>query len=286
MQSMTGFGTAKSKGLQVSLRSVNGRFLETRFHIPREFSDLEATLKKRLGEKVSRGTLDIFVNLQKGEASARTLKVDRALAKQLRNEAKGLAKELGLAGDGLSIKDILQMSGVVSIEESPEVTGGQKKSLEQLFNLALKNLVSEREREGKAIAKVLLGQLQKLLNTVGEIQTLGQKLGRELEVKLHERIARSKENVDPVRLGQELIFYLDRSDISEELARLEEHLRSCQTLVKKGGQVGKRLDFFCQELLREVNTIGSKSVSAEMTSRVVDGKTLIESFREQVQNLE
>lgn len=286
---MTGFGTASSVGglqLRISIRSVNGRYLETRFHIPRELSEFEADLKKRLSEKVKRGTVDIFIAVVKGIKAKRGIKVNAGLLNELRAQVTSAGKTAGFPKAQLDVRDFLQLPGIIEIEDSLQPSMDDKKLLFATFTKALKNLETERVREGKSIAVILQKQLTTLLDYVHDIRAMGLKLGKELEQKLHERITRSKENVDPVRLGQELIFYLDRADIKEEISRLEEHIKSCLALLKKGAEAGKRLDFFCQELLREVNTIGSKSVSAMMTSKVVDAKTLIESIREQVQNLE
>lgn len=289
MQSMTGFGISRSKGelaLQVSLRSVNGRFLETRFHVPREYMEVEPELKKRLGNKLHRGTVDIFISTARRPAATRSVRVDRDLVKKLRDETRSLARTLGLRSETLDLKEYLRLPGVISVEDRLEATQGERTVLLSVFDQALQRLIVERRREGASIGKSLRAHLHDLTAIVARIERLCRRLSGSLEAKLKERIDRNKDKIDPVRLGQELIFYLDRSDIKEEIDRLREHIRSCQNLLKGGGGAGKKLDFFCQELLREVNTIGSKSSSAEMTSLVVDAKTLVESIREQVQNLE
>lgn len=287
---MTGFGSAKSKHphqIQISVKSVNGRYLETRLHMGREFIDLEGELKRRLALKVRRGSVDIFVSYPRQDFTKKKLKVDKSLLKSLIQEARSASKSLGLDAKNLVLKDFLSLPGVLNIEESVETSKRARTELLKVFDAALAQLIRERKREGQSLIRSLNLQLKKLKVLATEIRRLSRKYAGNLESKLHDRFQKKAgENMDANRLGQELIFYLDRADINEELTRLEEHIRACQNLLSKGKEVGKRMDFYCQELLREVNTMGSKSASAEMTRKVVDAKTLVESVREQVQNLE
>ena len=290
MKSMTGYGTAQAKQphkIQVSIRSVNGRYLETKFHLGREFMELESELKKKLSSKVKRGTVDIYVNVPKSAHSKKQAKVDHQFVKTLLSELKHTGRKYRLKDSDLALRDIMTLPGVLDLEETYVASAAEKTELIRTFDRALSKMLAERSREGASLKKTLSKNYQQLLQLVRQLKGKRKALNKDLEKKLKERLTKKgAANVDPARLGQEMIFYLDRADISEEITRLEEHIKTCQKLLSGGKEVGKRLDFFCQELLREVNTIGSKSGSSNLTRLVVDAKTLVESIREQVQNLE
>lgn len=290
MKSMTGYGTAQAKQphkIQVSLRSVNGRYLETKFHLGREFMDLESDLKKRLSARVKRGTVDIYVNVPKSAHSKKQAKVDHQLVKNLLSELKHTGRKFRLKDTELALRDLMHLPGVLDLEETYVASSAEKAELINTFDRALQKMLAERSREGTSLKKTLTSNYQKLLQLVRQLKGKRQSLNKDLEKRLKDRLAKKGSgHIDPSRLGQEMIFYLDRADITEEITRLEEHIKTCQKLLSSGKEVGKRLDFFCQELLREVNTIGSKSGSSDITRLVVDAKTLVEGIREQVQNIE
>lgn len=289
MQSMTGFGAAHSteNGISLSIRSVNGRFLETRFHLSKEWMPVESELKKLLTQKLSRGTVDIYIQSKKGASSSAKLSVNRKIAKQYL-EAGEVVNQLAKSKlQLLSVEAILNLPGVLEDPESLSVDPKQKASLVKLFKMALDRLVQERQREGKAITVEMQGHLKQLEGFRRSMENYRERANAELESKLRSRLeARGAADLDSARVAQELIFYLDRNDIQEELSRLAEHIQEFKKLLKSGEAVGKKLDFLAQELLREVNTIGSKSHLVELTQLVVEAKTRIESLREQVQNVE
>ena len=290
MKSMTGFGAAKAKHpfkIQVNIRSVNGRYLDIKFHMGREFIELESQFKKRLSTLVQRGTVDIYINTPKEEYLTKNVKLDKKYISELISEYKKVSKDLSMDSSELSLSSFLGLPGVLEFNESYSVGSSAKKELLATFELALKKMLQEREREGRSLKKTLTSYYAQLLNYVRQIKSKRKQLNAELEAKLKSRLQKKTiEEIDPARLGQEMIYYLDKSDITEEIIRLEEHIKTCQNLLKSGESIGKKLDFFCQELLREVNTVGSKSGSSELTRLVVDAKSLVESIREQVQNIE
>jgi len=289
---MTGYGqgvvqTATSS-IEVSLRAVNGRFLETRFHLPREFIAFETDLKKTLGKHFERGTLDIFINRRvKPSARAAHLVVNKDLAKKYHEAYKALAKELKIKPQ-FHVETIARLPDVIKMEEAEEISASEKKALLQAFDKACKACEAERKREGKSVRADMEGLLDQLEKEVDEIQSVREEVNQNLLQRFEQKIKTRLTGVEiePARLSQEVVLQLEKSDINEELARLKEHIKNYRQLFQMTGSQGKKLDFYTQELLREVNTIGSKSSVSKLTHSVVQAKTFIERLREQVQNVE
>ncbi|MDG0817455.1 YicC/YloC family endoribonuclease [Bdellovibrio svalbardensis] len=292
MKSMTGYGNARAQSkdvtVEVSIRSVNGRFLETRFHLPREFVAFESDLKKILGASLLRGTVDVFVSRRVKNAGGKSkMTVNDALAKKYLAAYKHLSKELGVPFN-VHLEAMARLPEIIKIEDSYELFAGEEKILKKAFAEACKNCDKERIREGKALRKDLEGLLISLEKQVKAITSLREEANAQLQDKFEQKIrARLKGNeIDPTRLSQEIVIQLEKADINEELSRLSEHIKNYRQLVSSQSAEGKKLDFYTQELLREVNTIGSKSQVAKITQAVVEAKTLIERLREQVQNVQ
>lgn len=289
---MTGYGTARVQAkdvtVEVSIRSVNGRFLEPRFHLPREFVSLEGELKKILSATLLRGTVDVFVSRRvKSTASKAQMTVNDALAKKYVGAYKHLSKELGLPYQ-VHLEVLARLPDIIKIEESYEMLTGEDKILKKAFTEACRNCDKERVREGKALRKdlqTLLLSLEKQVKVISELRgEANAQLQERYEQKIRARLKGTE--IDAARLSQEIVIQLEKADINEELTRLSEHIKNYRQLVGSQQAEGKKLDFYTQELLREVNTIGSKSQVAKITSSVVEAKTLIERLREQVQNVQ
>lgn len=292
MKSMTGYGTAKVQSknvsVEVSIRSVNGRYLEPRFHLPREFVAFEGELKKVLSGLLLRGTVDVFIARRvKSSASKAQVSVNQALAANYVKAYKSLSKELGLNYQ-VHLEVLARLPDVMKVEESYELLAGEDKILRKAFLEACKACDKERVREGKALRSDLEKLLMALEKQIKVISGLREEANEQLQEKFEQKIrARLKGNeLDPVRLSQEIVIQLEKADINEELSRLNEHIKNYRQLVQSQETEGKKLDFYTQELLREVNTIGSKSQVAKITQAVVEAKTLIERLREQVQNVQ
>ncbi|KYG64898.1 hypothetical protein AZI86_11910 [Bdellovibrio bacteriovorus] len=292
MKSMTGYGTARVQSkdvtVEVSIRAVNGRFLEPRFHLPREFVAFESDLKRILSQTLLRGTIDIFVSRRvKNSASKAQMSINDALAKKYLTAYKHLSKELAVPFQ-VHLEVIARLPEVIKVEETYELFAGEEKTLKRAFTEACKKCDAERAREGKSVRK----DLEKLLGTLEKQVKIISDLRGEANVQLQEKFeqkirARLKGNeIDPTRLSQEIVIQLEKADINEELSRLSEHIKNYRQLIGSQRAEGKKLDFYTQELLREVNTIGSKSQVAKITQAVVEAKTLIERLREQVQNVQ
>ncbi len=292
MKSMTGIGTAEVRlpryELQVSLKSVNGRFLETRFHIPKEFHLYEIDLRKQIEKKLSRGTVDVFIS-RRGQISRSRVDIrfDADVAKSWVATHKKMS-DLLKSKTELTANQLLALPQVVEIQEQTGSATKEKSLLSQTFSKALLNLEKAREQEGRFLKtelSKLFAQLEKLvLQMRDKREDANAALRKRMNAKLETMGFDNK--VIEQRLAQEIVIQVDKSDISEELSRLHEHVKACLKLLKSAGAEGKRLEFYNQELLREVNTIGSKSQVTDLTALVVDAKTVIERIREQVQNLE
>lgn len=292
MKSMTGFGTAKAQSkdvtVEVSIRAVNGRYLEPRFHLPREFVSYEAELKRILAQSLSRGTVDVFVSRRvKNTALKAQMTVNDALAKKYVAAYRHLSKELSIPFQ-VHLESLARLPDIIRLEESYELFAGEDKILKKAFTEACKNCDAERTREGKSVRKDLQTLLTALEKQVKIISSLREEANGQLQERYEQKIrARLKGNeIDANRLSQEIVIQLEKADINEELSRLAEHTKNYRVLVSSQQAEGKKLDFYTQELLREVNTIGSKSQVAKITQTVVEAKTIIERLREQVQNVQ
>lgn len=314
MKSMTGFGRVstrsnKSTGtkagkksaaksarvsahphleLDVSLRSVNGRYLEMRFHVPREYAGLESELKALIGATFSRGTIDLYINRHRAPGAETTdVTVNSDLAQKWLKAYRDLGKELKLKAEP-SLELLTRIPDVLQVEEREDITDAEKKVLLGLVKQAVDACDQERQREGKALERDLSTLCGRLDDLASQIEALKAEASGELERRFRDRLQKLgfEGKVDDQRLAQEIVIQLDRADVSEELHRLREHLKAYRQLLKSDEPQGKKLDFYAQELLREVNTIGSKSHIAKLTALVVDAKTIVEKIREQVQNVE
>ncbi len=296
MKSMTGFGVSRAQSndltIEISIRAVNGRYLETRFHSPRLYYTFESELKKKLAAVLLRGTVDIYVSRKlKSTVSSAKVVSNSKLAGEYLKAFKKLSTDLGFK-DSVRLEHIVKMPEVIHVEENETIHLNEASLLKKVFEAALKKIEIERQREGVALKKDLiknLKDLQKHMLKIAKLREEANKLLQErFETRIKLKLSKEMENTafDKQRISQEIVMQLEKADINEEIIRLSEHLKNFEKLVEASSVEGKKLDFYTQELLREVNTIGSKSQVAGITEAVVESKTLIERIREQVQNIE
>jgi uncharacterized protein (TIGR00255 family) len=291
MDSMTGYGSALTDDdglhIEVTVKSLNGRFLEPRFQLPHQYSPFENELKNVLQKYLSRGRVEIFVRRkQNGGGNLKTI-VKADIARLWVEGYKKLGSELKLLADP-NLDMVVRLPDVISFEEKMEVTSKEKKLLFDAFEEACKGCKQERRREGEMIKAELLSltkEIEKKLDGVYKLRKQGNEALKKSLLKRLADLGFSNAQNDP-RFIQEAALLVEKYDITEEVVRLREHIEVFRGVIKEGGAQGKKLDFYTQELLREANTIGSKSQVIKLTELVVEAKAIVERLKEQVQNVE
>jgi uncharacterized protein (TIGR00255 family) len=285
--SMTGFAAATREvaggQLAVELKSVNHRYLEFQCRLAEDLRALEPVLREAVAAGLARGKVDCRLTFTPAAAGERALAPDAGAMAALAGAAAKAAAVFPQARP-LSVFEVLHWPGVLA---SPEVAADQiREDVAALAGQAVAELTQTRRREGGKLAQVLRERLESMAALVAQAQPLMPEVTRAFRDKLAARLAEAAAAPTDERIQQEVVLYCARIDVDEELERLAAHVAEFRRVLDKGGACGKRLDFLCQELNREANTLGSKSVSAEMTRISVDLKVLIEQMREQVQNIE
>ncbi len=288
---MTGYGRGESDGggakISVEINSVNRKQSDIVVNLPRELSALEPRVRQVVGERLARGRTNVVVAFDPAAQNARTLALDRALARSYHDGMRALQKELGVTGE-ISIGMILQAPGVLRFAEDSLVPNKIWPALEEALGDALGELIKMREKEGKHLAKDLIRRLKVLRQELKEVGKKHPALAEKYRQTLLERISKAGLELQPndERLLKEIAFFADRSDVSEELTRLESHLAQFAHHLRKDEPVGRTLEFITQEISRELNTLGAKAGDAEISRHVVACKAEVEKIREQIQNLE
>lgn len=293
MKSMTGYGWGEDAQdgfkVTVELSSVNRKQSEITVNLPRELEVLEAQIRDQVNRLVARGRVTARVSLHVGEGmeSAR-VHVNRALAKAYANELNRLAKELKLSGT-VSIDTLIRAPGVLQTNEELADAEDFWPSVERALKKGLEMLVKMREREGSNLQKDLTHRVAIMRKSVGRVKKEAPHVQTRYREQLLDRIKNAgidAATTDDERMLKEIVYFADRSDISEEITRLESHFVQFQDCLKTSEPVGRTLDFLAQEMNREINTIGSKANDASISREVVILKTELEKFREQAQNVE
>lgn len=285
-RSMTGFARAETHSvfgtLTWELRTVNHRYLDMSLRLPEELRALEPACRERISAALRRGKLDGLLRFDPAAGPA-PLTVDEARARAVAAAVLQVGKFLPGAAS-VSPLDVLRWPGVVQEPARDlEVLGAEVLGL---LDVALARLAEMRVREGARLAELLRERARQITGIVAELRGRSDGLRARLNEKLRARFEELKLNVDAGRLEQELVLLLQRLDVTEELDRLDSHVRELDAALKGGEAVGRRLDFLMQEFNREANTLGSKAQDADILRQVVDLKVLIEQMREQVQNIE
>jgi uncharacterized protein (TIGR00255 family) len=296
IRSMTGYGRAEGrhKGTPIAaeVRSVNHRHSEVVAKLPRLLQAHEDRIRTLVQSHVARGRVDVTVNFGGERDPGRGLVLDRALARRYCALLKELQRELGLKG----ALDVALLAGFRDIIKPAELAAedpGAARAAEKVLEKALKALDRMRRHEGRTLERDLLARLQEITGRLRTVRLRLPDIVQERQARLQERVNRLLENsgggkdgVDQSRVAQEVALLADRSDVSEELTRLDSHLDQFRNFLHKSEPVGRSLDFLLQEMNREVNTIGSKVGDTAVTQEIVALKAEFEKIREQVQNVE
>jgi uncharacterized protein (TIGR00255 family) len=292
VRSMTGFGRGEcaSAGVKVAVEmsAVNRKQFDLRASLPRALASLEPRLYEMVHAAVSRGFVTVAVHLDVAdEARERFLRVDERVARSYLGRLRRMAAGLGVAGE-LTIRDLVALPGVVGYDAPTEDAEAVWPLVRQSAAAALRGLLAMKAREGEALAGDLLSRFGRLGGRLARIEkrvpSVTARFRRSLRARLAEAGARLEANDHA--LMREIALFADRSDVSEETVRLRSHLEQAGKLLKSGAAVGRTLDFLCQELNREINTIGSKANDLRMTRETIAFKADLERIREQVQNVE
>ena len=284
--SMTAFARKQIKGdwgtAVWEIRSVNQRYLETYFRLPEQFRGLEAKLKEAFKKRLQRGKIECSLRFEGADSSSKGLEMNQELASQLIKNAQWIAEQAG--GATINPLDVLKWPGVMQAPEQDvdaitiELMAG--------FEASLNEFVDARSTEGANLAVMIEQRLTAITAQVELVRGFMPDVQAWQKARILKKFEDAKVDLDSTRVEQELVLLAQKSDVAEELDRLESHVSEAQNVLNKGGAVGRRLDFMMQEFNREANTLGSKVINTDITAVAVECKVLIEQMREQVQNIE
>jgi len=285
--SMTGYAIAtkeSSQGtLSLELRSVNHRYLDIQFRLPDKFRVLEPSMRELMTSQLNRGKVDCYMSFNQLSGNEDMQKINTELLQRLL-ELNHTVKTALSDAQSLSVADIIRWPGILKTDILP--TDDLCNLCKELLQTTLHEFTAARAREGEKLKILLLERLTKMRQLTAMASPLIPALVTAFQEKITARLNDAMINSENDRIRQELVLFASKIDIDEELSRLETHLDEVERVLIKGGVVGKRLDFLMQELNREANTIGSKSVDSDISKISMELKILIEQMREQVQNIE
>ena len=289
---MTGFSRYENQNedltCKVEIRSVNNRFIDINTRLPKTLAPLELPLKKIVKAKCARGSFDITIMVQKNDDTETNLEVtpNLPLANEYLNAFKKIQEGLSLKGT-IDINTVLSQRDVVKTE-TKKVEDSCEEIVMQTVDKALTQLIKMREEEGKNLEKNILNQINSIKNLGKSISEKQSITVQQFQSKLNEKIQTltSGIEINPDRIAQESALLADRCDVTEELVRLESHLEQFNLLVASPEPQGRKLEFLTQEINREVNTTGSKTIDLEVSKAVIEMKSCLEKIREQLANIE
>ena len=288
MQSMTGYGRARAcrdgREITIELKTVNHRFLDLSFRMPKNLMFLEDMLRARINASaLKRGHVDVFVTYANTRADAREVSVDGTLLEAFAQALKG-AKEALDPYRRMTAAEALTLSGALTITQAEEDAGAVGELAAEAFDAALDKLMDMRLKEVDHLPADLLSYLEELSALRQSIAARAPEVPLEYRQRLMARLEEWQVSADAQRVAQEVALMADHCAIDEELSRLESHIAQFRDSVENGMEVGRKLDFLIQEMNREINTIGSKASDGKIAQCVVSAKCVVEKLREQVQN--
>ncbi|MBK9293959.1 MAG: YicC family protein [Oligoflexia bacterium] len=293
--SMTGFGVAtiqtQKNQLTVQVKSVNGRFLETKFKLPKAYFSFENDLRQVVADNIFRGSVEILVNKSEFAAShlnQTNVVFNEDLAKAWLSGAVKLSKKLKLKY-APEFRDVLKIPDLYQVNEDAVLTDDERNFVIKALKQALKDCIKSKNSEGEKLTKNLLHLVGELEDFAQNVEKMRPEMEKQLKQNLEKKIKELSQthNFDETRLMQESVYLVEKADIEEELTRLKAHIQSFKKILnEKAASVGKKLDFITQEMHREINTMGAKTQSLQTINNVINAKAFVEKIREQVQNIE
>ena len=291
IKSMTGYGSAKGQAgdlqISVEVKSVNNRYLDASVRMPRSFLFAEDAVKSAIGRHISRGKVDMFINVDSSAADDVNVKVNEALLKGYIDAIGLISEKYGLEND-LTAVSAGRFPDILSVEkkdlDAEEISAGLVAVAEQ----ALRDFDAMREREGEKLCADVLSKLETISSLVSTVEKESPRTVEAYQNRLREKISEvlSSTGVDENRILAEAANYADRVAVDEETVRLRSHMAQLRSMINGNSPTGRKIDFLIQEFNREANTIGSKCQNSEIAHVVVDLKSEIEKIREQIQNIE
>ena len=285
--SMTGYASQEyntSNGvLLVELRSVNHRYLELQIKLDENLRVFEATVREQIQAKLGRGKVDCRLSLLRNIVPDSVPQLNHTVLQQIAESAKTAAQYFPHT-QPVNMLEILQMPGVMTTEAFD--TGALEADLKTILNSVLQDLIAAKAREGAKLKAIILTRLQEIELLVAKVKPMMPALIKQYQEKLTAKLNEANNSNDDERVRQEIVLFAQRIDVDEELSRLSTHIDEVKRILNGTGTVGKRLDFLMQEMNREANTLGSKSVAIETSQISMELKVLIEQMREQIQNIE
>ena len=285
--SMTGFASRDSNTsngvLLIEIRSVNHRYLELQLRLDDNLRAFEATVRELVQAKLGRGKVDCRISLMRDAASSNQPQLNHTALQQIAESAKSAAQYFPHT-QPVNMLEILRMPGVIESEALD--TDALEADLKASLSLVLQDLIEAKAREGAKLQAIILDRLQQIELQVAKVKPMMPALIKQYQEKLTAKLREAHASNDDERIRQEMVLFVQRIDVDEELVRLTSHIDEVKRILNATAAAGKRLDFLMQELNREANTLGSKSVAVETSQISMELKVLIEQMREQIQNIE
>lgn len=290
MNSMTGFGKGVYEGIDktytIELRSVNHRFLEVKMRLPKGMLSIEDKIEKIIKQTLGRGSVNVYINIEHLVGANKKIAIDLPLAKGYYEALKEIETEFGFKED-VSLKDLMKYQDILKLENISD-EDEEWKAIKKALDSCLENVLQMRRVEGLSLKEDFKERTLVLEKLIAEIFSESEDVVASYQIKLRERISEllGGLEVNEEKIAHEVAFFADKASITEELVRLEIHLKQFKGMLEETIPVGRKLDFLIQEINREINTIGSKSNLPSISSRVIELKSEVEKIREQVQNVE
>ena len=293
IKSMTGYGKSQASRdgyeISVEMKGVNHRYFDVHLRIPRRYMLLEEKIKEELKKTVSRGRIELSVNIEQNSEALRVIQLDKGLVMAYHNSLKDLSDYLAISSD-IKLIDLFRLPDVYRLSEAVEDLEVLWSLLQQVVAAAALSMLAMREREGQNLYEDIHRRCIYLMQQVEKLEmrvpVVNQNYEERLRARLDELLGHWSVTADETRIVQEVAILADKTSITEELVRLRSHLEQMEELLQDGYNVGKKCDFLVQEMFREINTVASKANDLSMSQIVVDVKSELEKIREQIQNIE
>ena len=293
IKSMTGYGKSQASRdgyeISVEMKGVNHRYFDVHLRIPRRYMLLEEKIKEELKKTVSRGRIELSVNIEQNSEALRVIQLDKGLVMAYHNSLKDLSDYLAISSD-IKLIDLFRLPDVYRLSEAVEDLEVLWSLLQQVVAAAALSMLAMREREGQNLYEDIHRRCIYLMQQVEKLEmrvpVVNQNYEERLRARLDELLGHWSVTADETRIVQEVAILADKTSITEELVRLRSHLEQMEELLQDGDNVGKKCDFLVQEMFREINTVASKANDLSMSQIVVDVKSELEKIREQIQNIE